>query len=30
MKYTHFSKPDRLELSILLNRGYSYREIAIS
>ena len=30
MKYTHFSKSNRLELSILLNRGYSYREIARS
>ncbi len=27
MKYTHFSKSDRLELSILLNRGYSFRNI---
>lgn len=30
MKYTHFSKSDRMELSILLNRGYSFREIAKS
>ncbi len=30
MKYTHFSKSDRLELSLLLNRGYSFREIAKS
>jgi len=30
MKYTHFSRLDRLELSILLNRGYSFRDIAKS
>lgn len=30
MKYTHFTKSDRLELSILLNRGYSHRDIAKS
>ncbi len=30
MKYTHFSKSNRLELSILLNRGYSFRDIAKS
>ena len=30
MKYSHFTKSDRMELSILLNRGYSYREIARS
>jgi len=30
MKYAHFSKSDRLELSILLNRGYSHREIGKS
>lgn len=28
MKYAHFSKSSRMELSILLNRGYSHREIA--
>lgn len=27
MRYTHFSKLERLELSILLGRGYSLREI---
>jgi IS30 family transposase len=27
MSYTHFSKVDRIELSILLQKGYSYREI---
>lgn len=26
-KYSHFNKTDRMELSILLKRGYSYREI---
>lgn len=30
MSYTHFSKSDRLEISILLNRGYSHRDIAKS
>ena len=28
MKYSHFSKSDRIELSILLKKGYSYRNIA--
>lgn len=28
MKYSHLTKPDRMELSILLNRGYSHREIS--
>ncbi len=28
MKYTHFTKSNRLEISILLNRGYSLRSIA--
>jgi IS30 family transposase len=27
MRYTHFSKTERLELSVLLKRGYSLREI---
>lgn len=27
MRYTHFSKTDRLELSVLLKKGYSLREI---
>ena len=27
MSYTHFSKVNRIELSILLQKGYSYREI---
>lgn len=27
MKYSHFSRSDRIELSILLKKGYSYREI---
>lgn len=30
MRYSHLTKSDRLEISILLNRGYSLREIAIS
>lgn len=30
MKYSHFSKSDRLEISILLSRGYSHREVADS
>lgn len=28
MSYAHFTKSDRMEISILLNRGYSHREIA--
>lgn len=28
MRYTHFSKTERLELSILLKKGYSQRQIA--
>ena len=28
MRYTHFSKIERLELSILLKKGYSLRDIA--
>ena len=28
MRYTHFSKTERLELSILLKKGYSLRAIA--
>lgn len=28
MRYTHFSKTDRMELSILLKKGYSLREIS--
>lgn len=27
MRYTHFSKTERLEISVLLKRGYSHREI---
>jgi hypothetical protein len=27
MRYTHFSKIERLELSILLKKGYSLRDI---
>ena len=29
MKYSHFTKTDRIELSILLKKGYSYRDIAL-
>ena len=30
MSYSHFTKSDRLEISILLSRGYSHRDIAES
>ena len=30
MSYAHFTKSDRLEISILLNRGYSHRDISKS
>ncbi|MFZ5559863.1 MAG: helix-turn-helix domain-containing protein, partial [Patescibacteria group bacterium] len=28
LKYTHIKKAERLEIAILLNKGYSLREIA--
>lgn len=28
MRYTHFSKTDRFEISVLLKRGYSHRDIS--
>jgi len=30
MNYSHFTKPDRMKISILLNRGYSARDIGRS
>lgn len=30
MRYTHFSKTERLEISVLLKRGYSHREIGLA
>lgn len=30
MSYSHFQKTDRVELSILLQKGYSYRSIALA
>lgn len=30
MRYTHFSKTERLELSVLLKKGYSLREIGMA
>ena len=30
MRYSHFSKTERLEISVLLKKGYSHREIAFA